>query len=589
MTSHAQTLLQWRHLPLLLLCLLAKPLPAGEVDLVIRPVLADKPLLLGAMAAANQAEETWSVHRLSYLISGLALQQQDGQWFLSRETVGWMNAATARERLRLASVPSGRYQALRFHIGLEPKMNDADPVSWPANHALNPNVNGLHWSWQGGYIFMALEGRFAAAGQTPRGYAFHLAREPYRTAIILPVEFEVTDQVEIELRFNAATLIDGPRPLSFAKDGASTHSKDDDPVAQALKENLVSAFSLVKVRDPQRERDPASQTGLEAARLPTASTPYQLPLSPSFPSPALPEDNPLTAQRVELGRRLFHEKALSRDGSLACATCHQTESALSDPRRFSAGVEGRLGHRNAMPLFNLAWKRSFFWDGRAEGLRNQVLQPIEDHKEMDASLEQVAAKLRATEVYPRLFNEAFGSSEITSERLALALENFLLSRLSQDSKFDRAMRGEEKLTELEQRGFDLFMTEREPRLGSLGGDCFHCHGGPLFTDHQFRNNGLAIDESDLGRFLSSGIALDRGSFATPSLRNVAVTAPYMHDGRFATLEEVLDHYSEGVQRTDTLDPNLAKHPDGGLRLEPNDKAALIAFLKTLTDDRFARE
>ncbi|MBL9133651.1 MAG: cytochrome C peroxidase, partial [Verrucomicrobiaceae bacterium] len=151
-----------------------------------------------------------------------------------------------------------------------------------------------------------------------------------------------------------------------------------------------------------------------------------------------------------------------------------------------------------------------------------------------------------------------------------------------DSKFDQAQRGEAKLSADEQRGFELFMMEREPRLGQMGADCFHCHGGALFTDHAFRNNGLAIGE-DTGRHRVTGAALDRGTFATPSLRNIALTAPYMHDGRFTTLEQVLDHYSEGVQRTETLDPNLAKHPDGGLKLTAEEKRCVIAFLKTLTD------
>ena len=133
------------------------------------------------------------------------------------------------------------------------------------------------------------------------------------------------------------------------------------------------------------------------------------------------------------------------------------------------------------------------------------------------------------------------------------------------------------------------MMEREPRLGTMGADCFHCHGGALFTDHQFRNNGLEVRSEDMGRHRVTGAGLDRGTFATPSLRNVALTAPYMHDGRFGTLEEVLDHYSEGVARTDTLDPNLAKHPDGGLHLTAEDRRCVIAFLKSLTDIRFTEE
>ncbi len=239
-----------------------------------------------------------------------------------------------------------------------------------------------------------------------------------------------------------------------------------------------------------------------------------------------------------------------------------------------------MGDRNSMPLFNLAWKREFFWDGRAPSLREQVLMPIADHREMDESLENVSKKLTKSPYYARLFGAAFRSEGITAEKIALALEQFLLTLSARDAKFDQAISGKTKLTEQETRGFELFMTEYEPRTGQFGADCFHCHGGALFSDHQFHNNGLSGD--DRGRAKVTGSAADHGKFATPSLRNIALTAPYMHDGRFATLEEVVEHYSSGVQRSPTLDPNLAKHPANGLNLATADKAALVAFLKTLT-------
>ena len=239
-----------------------------------------------------------------------------------------------------------------------------------------------------------------------------------------------------------------------------------------------------------------------------------------------------------------------------------------------------MGDSNSMPLFNLAWKREFFWDGRAPSLREQVLMPIADHREMDESLENVSKKLTKSPCYARLFGAAFRSEGITAEKIALALEQFLLTLSARDAKFDQAISGKTKLTEQETRGFELFMTEYEPRTGQFGADCFHCHGGALFSDHQFHNNGLSGD--DRGRAKVTGSAADHGKFATPSLRNIALTAPYMHDGRFATLEEVVEHYSSGVQRSPTLDPNLAKHPANGLNLATADKAALVAFLKTLT-------
>ena len=281
---------------------------------------------------------------------------------------------------------------------------------------------------------------------------------------------------------------------------------------------------------------------------------------------------------MALGERLFHETKLSRTNTLSCASCHQGET-LSDPRRFSPGVDGRHGNRHAMPLFNLAWKTSFFWDGRAPSLRAQVLVPIEDHLELDESLENVVAKLKSDPAYPPLFAAAFGSGEISPRNISLALENSLLSRLSLDSKLDQVIRGKARFTEQEERGRELFFTELEPRLGQRGADCFHCHGGTLFSDHGFHHNGLETTD-DVGLEKTTGMASDRFKFSTPSLRNVALTAPYMHDGRFATLEEVIDHYNSPMPRSETLDPNLAKHP-GGLGLSEADKAALIAFLKTL--------
>jgi cytochrome c peroxidase len=209
---------------------------------------------------------------------------------------------------------------------------------------------------------------------------------------------------------------------------------------------------------------------------------------------------------------------------------------------------------------------------------------------------------RPTNSYPSLFNAAFGSPEITPEKIGLAIESFLLTLTSFDSKFDRAIKGEATLNEQEQRGLELFMTEYDPRREQFGADCFHCHGGPLFQSQSFANNGLEsasaklcctcnkvlCEHRDLGRAIITGKDSDKGKFSTPSLRNIALTAPYMHDGRFATLEEVVEHYSTGVKRSSTLDPNLAKHPDGGIRLSKEDKAALVAFLLTLSDEKYVK-
>ncbi|MEI7808792.1 MAG: cytochrome c peroxidase, partial [Verrucomicrobiota bacterium] len=279
---------------------------------------------------------------------------------------------------------------------------------------------------------------------------------------------------------------------------------------------------------------------------------------------------------------------LSINDQQSCADCHAPEKAFTDGRKTARGAEGAYGERNSMPLFNLAWKKEFFWDGRAKSLREQVLQPIQNPIEMHQSLTNLVVKLaQGTNNYPALFTTAFGSADITAEKVSLALENYLLTLTLFDSKFDRVLRGEESFTLEEQRGFELFSTEYDPRRGQYGADCFHCHGGPLFQSQTFANNGLEENFTDPGRGKITGKKFDDGKFSTPSLRNVALTAPYMHDGRFQTLKEVIEHYATGVKRSATLDPNLAKHPDGGVPLSAADKMALVAFLKTLTDETFS--
>jgi cytochrome c peroxidase len=253
------------------------------------------------------------------------------------------------------------------------------------------------------------------------------------------------------------------------------------------------------------------------------------------------------------------------------------------------GAEGQQGKRNAMPLFNLAWRTEMFWDGRSPSLRHQVLRPIEDPLEMHETLPQVAQKLQETEVYPPLFQKAFGSTEVTAERLAKALEQYLLTLISAGSKLDQWREAKAQLTTEEQQGFELFFTESDPGRGIRGADCFHCHGGAHFTNNSYSNNGLDLDPQDLGRATATHEDRDKGKFLVPSLRNVALTAPYMHDGRFATLEEVIEHYDHGIQRSTTLDPNLAKHlKNQGLGLTQQEKQALLAFLHTLTDLEIVR-
>jgi cytochrome c peroxidase len=311
----------------------------------------------------------------------------------------------------------------------------------------------------------------------------------------------------------------------------------------------------------------------------------EIKLPPHYPQADWPADNLPTRDGVALGRRLFHDPRLSRDGSQSCASCHNASFAFADPRPVSLGVEGQPGTRNAMPLFNLAWKPAFFWDGRAARLREGVLEPIRAAHEMNETLDRAVAKLEADSSVSAEFAKVFGSSSITAERLGLALEQFLLTLISSDSRFEKALRGAAKFTADEQRGFELFFTESDPARGVRGADCFHCHGGADFSNHGFLNNGLDDDAArkDEGRAGFTRRDSDRGTFSVPSLRNVALTAPYMHDGRFATLEGVVAHYNQGVKPSDTLDPNLAKHfASGGLGLSAEEQRALAAFLRTLT-------
>jgi len=555
---------------------------AGTLEIAVRHTYSGDPLLLDSLRYPNATGETLSVTRLSYLLSGFALEKEDGAWVELPDSFAWMDAAKRRANTSFSGAPSGKYRALRFYVGLDAAANAADPAKLPADHPLNANLNGLHWSWQGGYIFLALEGLYRAGSPELKGYTFHLARAPSRACINLPASIDLTRDAAVLLDFDLATLLNAPRPLSFVKDGAATHSREGDAVATALLSNLPGAFRVLQVLSnaPVALQHRAPVTPLY---LPTRFTPYRFTMSGTFPIPDLPRDNPLIEERVSLGKLLFEDTALSRDCSLSCASCHAPSTSFSDSRRVSLGVDGLPGKRHAMPLINLAWKSVFFWDGRAPSLRAQALQPIQDASEMAESLDHVIQKLSATTDYPPRFQAAFGSPEISGEKLGLALEQYLLTLTAYQSKFDQALRGQVVLSSEEKRGFELFMTEYDPRTRQYGADCFHCHGGPLFSDQQFHNNGLALDRSDWGRFQVTGIEADRGKFATPTLRNVAQRGPYMHDGRFTTLAEVVAHYSTGVQRNATLDPNLAKHPDGGLHLSDADQRALVAFLCTLSE------
>jgi cytochrome c peroxidase len=565
---------------------------ASTLELQFSPSVSGDPLQAGSLRYQTAAHEPYSVTRLSWLATDFALESPEGHWTEYTNSAAWLDLERGRERFQLLNVAPGSYRSVRFHIGVDPVRNHANITNFPPNHALNPNLNGLHWSWQGGYVFLALEGHWRDGTGKLDGWSYHLARDTNRVRIHLPVSLDLSKDTALKVDIDIGTALNAPRAISFAREGSASHSRDGDPVASALVANLPGAF---RVRQVLPLTPTTQTTRITPLYLPEHATPYPFQMSGTFPIPALPRDNPLTVERVALGKALFHDTALSKDNTLSCASCHEAKAAFTDPRQYSVGVRGQVGARNAMPLFNLAWKSTFFWDGRAPSLRAQTLMPIQDPSEMDETLPHVVEKLggqstatRSTDHTERAaqFTAAFGSPEVTAEKIGLALEAFVLTLTSFDSKYDRVTRGNGTFSEEERRGFELFMTEYDPRREQFGADCFHCHGGPLFQSQTFANNGLDTRLLDVGRAKVTGKPADQGKFATPSLRNVSLTGPYMHDGRFATLEQVVEHYSTGVKRSPTLDPNLAKHPDGGVPLSAEDKRALVAFLKTLTDPKY---
>lgn len=314
------------------------------------------------------------------------------------------------------------------------------------------------------------------------------------------------------------------------------------------------------------------------------TAPYTLDFG-GLPEPELPADNPLTEQGVKLGRMLFYETRLSGDNSLACASCHKQENAFTDTNRFSTGIDGLDGHRQAMSAVNMLWNTNgYFWDGRAQKLRDQSIIPIQDVLEMNETMENVVEKLEQDTLYTHQFFRAFGSEDISSFRIGLALEQFMNSIVSYRSKYDLFLDGEATFTEEEELGMELFFEEYNPYFPETSGaDCGHCHGGKNFSSQEYMNNGLDSIYNDDGRYDVTGLESDRGAMKVTTLRNIELTPPYMHDGRFNTLEEVIDHYNEGLRNNASLNPALAMTMGTGLMLNETDKDALIAFLKTLTD------
>lgn len=326
-----------------------------------------------------------------------------------------------------------------------------------------------------------------------------------------------------------------------------------------------------------------------------AGTPYSFAnLNPPlfrFPAITNPYKDSLTREGIELGRRLFYDKHLSSTGTFACANCHKQEFAFSDGGNAKSTNVFGLTKRNAPAIQNLLWAGKLFWDGRSATLGEQAKDAF--HGEQNMDVPNAVAYLKSDSTYTRLFRKAFGRpGDVTEEKIFLALQQFMMTLISSNSHFDKVQRGQEAFNNSEGNGFQLF-------LDLSRGDCTHCHvstGGSTFlmTDNLFRNNGIDSvatnnDYVDKGRGEISTITTDNGKFRDPSLRNIALTGPYMHDGRYLTLDQVLNFYSDSIKNSGTVDPlmfSVVGHADGKRQFTQQEHDDLISFLNSLTDTVF---
>lgn len=291
-----------------------------------------------------------------------------------------------------------------------------------------------------------------------------------------------------------------------------------------------------------------------------------------FPKPVYDfKKNPLKQSTVDLGRKLFYDPILSRDHTISCSSCHLSDQAFSHAgNHLSKGIEDGIGDRNSPAIFNLAWQKTFMWDGSVVNIDVQALAPINHPKEMGEDINVVVRKLNQSKEYKTLFYKSFGDSLATSERVMKALSQFQLTIVSANSKYDKVKQGKAKFTASENKGYQLFK-----------GNCSSCHSEPLFSTYEFSNNGLSYNSElkDYGKWNKTFEPADKMMFKIPSLRNLAYTYPYMHDGRFKTLNEVLEHYENGIVKS----PTLAKQLEKSIVFNSQEKEDLLAFLATLND------
>jgi cytochrome c peroxidase len=304
------------------------------------------------------------------------------------------------------------------------------------------------------------------------------------------------------------------------------------------------------------------------------TTPLYLETPEDWPQPKYNfKKNPLTEEGFQLGRHLFYDPIISRDSTISCQSCHLQQTGFTHvDHQLSHGIEGKIGTRNSLALINLAWNKDFMWDGGVNNLEVQPINPITNPLEMDEKLENVIAKLQRSVKYRTLFTKAFGDEKVTSQRILKTLAQFTVMLKSSNSKYDKVMHKEEQFSTNEQHGYELFKT-----------NCASCHREPLFRDDKFEKNGLALDETlkDSGRIKITHKPEDYLRFKIPTLRNIQFTFPYMHDGRFKTLTEVVKHYNSLGN-----DKNLPKELAKPMNLSDNDRVDLVAFLLTLADKEF---
>jgi cytochrome c peroxidase len=370
---------------------------------------------------------------------------------------------------------------------------------------------------------------------------------------------------------------------------------------------VLLSLSLLSYRLHQSSYEVIGSDGVNAPKLPKKHFNYANIELPAHLAAQVvqsmdntPEDNPITDAGATLGRVLFYDKKLSRNDQTACASCHQQAHGFSDPKALSVGFKGGETPRHSMSVANTRFYQNgrFFWDERAESLEAQTLQPIQDPVEMGMKLKKLVKKLEKTAYYPPLFEDAFGRPEVSSDRISRALAQFMRSMVSYRSPYDEgraitpgsAADPFSNFSEIENDGKALFFNAQKT-------GCSICHITDLFVGIEARNNGLYLESTDIGVEKITESPMDKGSFKIPSLRNIALTAPYMHDGSIASLEEVIEHYNSGVQDHENLHPMLRDEgkfgvgsgPPKRLNLSPYEKKALVAFLKTLSDSALTQD